>query len=150
MQVNSKYSQVDGRKIHYLHGGKGKPLIFHHSYLTNTEILKGLMEYLAESFEIFAPDFPGFGLSSPLPVEPKIKAGAQVLNQWIESLKLDNFYIGGISMGGAVAVLNGKALEPKIKGYVFGKIPRAYAHGISLMQASLVHNPLHLDFRYSS
>ncbi len=87
---------------------KGKPnLVMIHSFPTNSHILAGLYEYLTDFFNVYPVDLPGF-VANLKPLETvNMMNYADFLRDRIEILKLDNYWVGGVSFGFSVANMVG-------------------------------------------
>ncbi len=95
-----------GGQVHYRHGGRiGAPsLVLLHQSPSSSAMYEPLMRELAEDFEIWAPDTPGFGGSDPLPGRFSIAAAAQLLAEAM-SLRLPGpCYWFGHHTGAALAL----------------------------------------------
>ena len=53
---------LDGQGVSYLHAGEGAPVLLLHGTFWSRVWLP-VISRLAESHEVFAPDYPGFGRS---------------------------------------------------------------------------------------
>jgi pimeloyl-ACP methyl ester carboxylesterase len=86
--------------------GRGAPLVLLHGIGDHWQTWNPVIGRLAERFEVFAVDSPGFGRSAPLPdgVDPTIVNYAEAFAGWFDELGLDAPYVAGSSMGGAIAL----------------------------------------------
>jgi len=64
--AKGKFVIVDGKKIHYVEKGDGKPIILIHGFLYNTVMWKKNIDALAEEFKVYAIDLWGWGYSERL------------------------------------------------------------------------------------
>jgi pimeloyl-ACP methyl ester carboxylesterase len=62
--IESRFSVVNGVRLHYLVAGKGEPVLLLHGYAENSHMWRPLMVELAKSHTVVAPDLRGFGQSS--------------------------------------------------------------------------------------
>ena len=96
------FVEVAGAKIHFLKGGRGKPLVMLHSIEGNL----GWRRYhaqLAEHFTVYAPTCPGFGQSERPPWLETFVDLAR-FNLWLlDELDLKNVTLAGHFMGGWLA-----------------------------------------------
>lgn len=92
--------------INYHRAGLGDPLVLLHGIGDHWQTWSPVIARLAERFEVFAVDSPGFGRSAPLPagVDPAIDNYAEVFVGWFERQGLDAPFVAGSSMGGAIAL----------------------------------------------
>lgn len=103
--MHSKTVRVDNVKIHYLEfGRKNNPsLLLLHGFHGNANSCFGLSYYLSRKFRVLTPDLPGFGKSEKLKNGFSIASVALSMASFIQQLKLKDYYLYGISMGGAIA-----------------------------------------------
>ncbi len=97
-----KYLGYPGGRIRMLHGGHGEPLLFLHA-AGGAGQWHEYLRLLAEQFEVFAPDHPGFGGSDELADVEDIDDLAYHYLDLIERLRLDCPHIVGGSLGGWIA-----------------------------------------------
>ena len=103
-------------KIFFQKLGKGQPVILIHGFCETLEIWNGVAEKLAEKFEVFSIDLPGFG-KSQLPSTPFSidEIGTKVLG-WIDHKKIRNPVVIGHSLGGYVALAMAAKSPEKFAG----------------------------------
>jgi pimeloyl-ACP methyl ester carboxylesterase len=63
-QVESKFADVDGVRLHYLAAGKGEPVVLLHGYAETSHMWLPLIKELAKTHTVIAPDLRGAGSSS--------------------------------------------------------------------------------------
>lgn len=99
------YVDVDGLQIHYRSAGEpGLPvLLLLHQSPSSSAMYEALMATLADRFQLFAPDTPGFGLSDPLG-EVSVEGFAAVVRGFIEALEIGPCMVFGHHTGAAIAV----------------------------------------------
>lgn len=140
MAIQDGRIQAQGLQIHYLHDGEtGSPVLLLHGGGTDSARLSWghLISPLAASFRVFAPDWPGYGLSDRPEIEYTMPFYISVLADLISALELHHPALIGISMGGAIAL--GYALDhpQTIKRLVlvdsYGLQDRAPAHRLSYL-----------------
>jgi len=76
-----------------------KDLVIVHSFYANSILLKGLIEYLNEYFNVYFIDLPGFSQSSPPLTQITLESYSQYIKEKIDELALENYLICGISFG---------------------------------------------------
>jgi haloalkane dehalogenase len=63
----SRFAEVDGARVHYVDEGSGPPLLLLHGNPTWSFLYREVISGLRDRFRCIAPDYPGFGLSTPAP-----------------------------------------------------------------------------------
>jgi len=99
--------EVPHRGLHLAYDdvGTGLPVVLLHAFPFDREMWRPQHGPLsAEDFRVLAPDFPGFGQSTSGNGEFTIDDAADVIADFLTSLKIDRAVIGGLSMGGYVAM----------------------------------------------
>ncbi|CAN5907861.1 alpha/beta fold hydrolase [soil metagenome] len=103
----SEYVSLLGLRLHYLTAGDvGPPLLLLHG----TALDSGLLTYgemlpeLAEHFQVFALDWPGYGDSDKPKLEYTMDFYQDVLREFVDHLGFEKVDIAAFSMGGAVAL----------------------------------------------
>ncbi len=98
-------------KIHYLHSNSGnqKTLLLLHAFHSSAASFKPLCDLLINQYDLICLDFPGHGLSDHIDCDQfawyySIEGFTAVLIQFIDQLKLTDYYIAGDSVGGNCAV----------------------------------------------
>lgn len=97
--------EVYGHKVRYIQEGIGPHLLLIHGIGASVYVWRRLIPLLNKNFTVTAIDLLGFGLSDK-PVEFKYDLDSQcdVILELLKKLKIDNCYIAGSSMGGAIAL----------------------------------------------
>lgn len=95
--------ELNGGRLSFRRGGKGAPLLFLHGTDGFTE-WPVILDTLAESFDVIAPDHPGFGASETSPGFDDISDLAYVYLDALEALGLTGIHVVGQSLGGWVAL----------------------------------------------
>ncbi|MEJ5895895.1 alpha/beta hydrolase [Aquabacterium sp. G14] len=102
----------DGTRMAYLDGGQGEPLVLLHGIGGNKDTLLAVARHLTAHQRLIIPDLIGFGDSSrPEGVSYGPQAQARRLQAFVQQLGLGPVHLGGISMGGQIA-LTYTALNP--------------------------------------
>jgi abhydrolase domain-containing protein 6 len=97
---------VDGHRVPYLEGGQGETLLLLHGFGAEKDHWTQVARFLTPHFRIIAPDLPGFGESSRRS-EANYGLDSQLdrIAEFIRTLGLSNFHLGGNSMGGYLAAM---------------------------------------------
>jgi pimeloyl-ACP methyl ester carboxylesterase len=64
IQIDSRFADVGGVRLHYLIAGKGDPVLLLHGYAQTSHMWRPLITELAKTHTVIAPDLRGFGNSS--------------------------------------------------------------------------------------
>jgi pimeloyl-ACP methyl ester carboxylesterase len=103
--AKGKFMTVDGKKVHYLEKGNGKPIILLHGYTYHSMGWKKNIDALAKKFTVYAIDTWGHGYSERLKESDYTieQYGKQVIG-FMDVLQIRTSSLVGHSMGGAIAV----------------------------------------------
>jgi 3-oxoadipate enol-lactonase len=98
--------QVGDININYRVYGEGFPLVLIHPFSASLEFWAPQIEKLSPRYRIIAYDVRGHGLSSaPVgPVNYTLDILVEDLHHLLEHLEVTGAYIGGLSLGGAIAL----------------------------------------------
>ena len=99
------YIDVDGLQIHYRSAGRADApvLLLLHQSPSSSAMYEMLMPELADRFQLFAPDTPGFGNSDPLG-EVSVEGFASIIRGFLGALDIGAFNVFGHHTGAAIAV----------------------------------------------
>lgn len=111
-----KETMIDGHRVPYLEGGKGEPLILLHGFGANKDHWTMIAPFLTGHFHVIAPDIPGFG-DSTRNREARYTLDDQIarLTEFTTSMDLEQFHVGGNSMGGYLAAVLAARLPEQVK-----------------------------------
>lgn len=107
MDITSQWLDVQGLKIHCLVAGEsGSPVVLLHGAGIDSASLswKEAIEPLARTHRVFAPDWPGYGLSDKPAIQYNTGFYVDFLARLLDVLQLPKASLVGISMGGAIAL----------------------------------------------
>jgi pimeloyl-ACP methyl ester carboxylesterase len=96
--------------------GKGHPIILIHGFCETHEIWNSFADKLAEKFEVFAIDLPGFGASPMLSAPFSMEDVAACVTDWIDQVNLKLPIVIGHSLGGYVTLALAKKSPEKLAG----------------------------------
>ncbi|MEH0154323.1 alpha/beta hydrolase [Limibacter armeniacum] len=100
----SHYLNFEGMTVHYQDEGTGIPLILLHGTASSLQTWDGWRKQLRQDYRIIRLDLPGFGLSGPHPNKDySIAMYDRMLSTLLDSLKIDECYLVGNSLGGEIA-----------------------------------------------
>lgn len=110
---------VKNLNINYIQYGKGKDILLLHGWGQNIEMMKPIGDNFSDRFRITILDLPGFGESDE-PLEPwSITNYNEMLEEFVEKLKIKKPIIIGHSFGGRLAIRY-SAQNPIEKMILFG------------------------------
>lgn len=144
LQAGLKSRQRHG--WHYLEGGRGEPLVLLHGFNADAHHFCQSARRLKAHFRILAPDLPGFGLtpmgdSDSFRIEDRAR---EVLN-WLDAMGVHEFYLGGNSMGGYLAVAMARQAPDRVRALWLlapGGLKSAKLSPVMEEVAEERHNPL--------
>jgi pimeloyl-ACP methyl ester carboxylesterase len=101
----SRMTRVDDFQIHSLEFGEGEErLVLLHGLSGSARWWRRNVPALARRYRVVLPELLGFG-GSPAPERlPPVDETADVLDRWMEALRLDRVHLVGHSMGGQIAI----------------------------------------------
>jgi len=103
--MESAFTEVGGRRIHYWTAGEGPPLVLVHGVAMRAEDWAPLFRTLKQHHRIYAPDLLGYGESAqPRDGDYSIAAQAELVRGFMEVMKLEQADVAGVSMGGWIAL----------------------------------------------
>ena len=110
--------QIDNIKIAYTDAGSGRPVVLIHGYPFNRSLWSEQVIALSNSYRVIAPDLRGFG-------ETEVTAGSATMNQMaqdvaelMDQLQIPRAVIGGLSMGGYVALAFYKQFPSRVRALI--------------------------------
>jgi pimeloyl-ACP methyl ester carboxylesterase len=103
--MKKKYVEFsNGEKIYYLDEGQGEVLVLIHGNMSSSIHFKPMFDSLKDKYRLIAPDLRGFGDSSyKNPINSLNDLGEDVFIL-LDALKVDKYFLGGWSTGGAIAM----------------------------------------------
>lgn len=99
----SRRTDIDGIRLHYVIGGSGKPLLLIHGFAESWYTWSGILPALAGHFRVIVPDLPGIGSSDIPDVGYDKKTIAALLHGLIRQLGFGIINIAGHDIGLMVA-----------------------------------------------
>ena len=104
--IRRAIAALEHGQLHYRHcPAPGKPvLLLLHQSPSDSRMYLALMEQLAGTFDLLAPDNPGFGQSDGLPGGFTLPGCASALLEWLDGLGIESCYLFGHHTGASIAV----------------------------------------------
>lgn len=96
---------VDGARIRYRREGAGPPVVLIHGLGASLEVWDLTTPALADRHTVVRFDFPGFGLSDPLPAAYTTAGAADTVAAILAALGVGPAALVGTSLGGGIATL---------------------------------------------
>jgi 3-oxoadipate enol-lactonase len=111
-------TSINDIQMAYTDMGTGDPVVLIHGYPFNRSLWGEQVAALSESYRVIAPDLRGFG-------ETESSAGPATMNQMaqdvahlLDHLEIERAVIGGLSMGGYVALAFYKQFPARVRALV--------------------------------
>ena len=102
---NLQQALIEGVPVRYKVEGQGPALLLIHSHFYTMRLWQPWVEELSEHFTVIRYDLTSHGLTGPDPNgDYSPERTLAVVEKFIEAMDLENFSIGGTSMGGTVAI----------------------------------------------
>ncbi len=99
MQFNELMETITGCKVRVMRKGKGEPLLFLHGAGASSDWLP-FLDRLAEKFDVFAPEHPGFGRSETAEWLDSVGDLAFYYLDFLKHFDLEGVHLVGNSLGG--------------------------------------------------
>ncbi len=125
--------EVDGRQLHVTAAGQGKPIIFVHGWLANSETWQNQIDYFSNFFRVIAFDLTGFGASDKPSVD-EIEYNHALWDRDIEAI-IDAFELKDVVLvgwsSGSSSVVSYTSTHPEdvAKIVLVGTIPMSPIDG---------------------
>ena len=96
--------RTGGTRLAYAELGEGTPLVLMHAFPFDRVMWRFQYDGLTTQLRLVTPDLPGFGESPPAQDQPDVGVMAQGGLDLLDRLGLDRVVLGGLSLGGYVAM----------------------------------------------
>lgn len=103
-RILSKKTTIGGLEVRYLVAGRGEPLVIVHGGGAGARSWLKTISQLVEQYRIYVPDLPGFGESQSPPENSDMPAYVRFVEDFVDSLGLESFYLMGHSFGSGIAM----------------------------------------------
>jgi 3-oxoadipate enol-lactonase len=98
------------------HDGDGPPLVLLHGFPHDRSLWSQQRASLSAYARVIVPDLPGFGASPVADARPSMDAYADAVVDLLDTLGIDRAVIGGLSMGGYVAMALWRRYSERVGG----------------------------------
>jgi len=96
---------VGGRRIHFISGGEGPPLVAIHGLASRSDDWAPLLPALAKSHRVYALDLLGYGGSDrPRDGDYSIAAETEIVRRFLDAEQIRQADVVAVSMGGWIAL----------------------------------------------
>jgi pimeloyl-ACP methyl ester carboxylesterase len=106
--LDDQWTTVDGNRVYArvaVDASVSKPaVILLHGVGLSSRYMVPLARHLKESFQVYAPDLPGFGWSSKRRRPPTVREQADDVGKWMDAMGIERASLFGNSLGSQVAV----------------------------------------------
>jgi 2-hydroxy-6-oxonona-2,4-dienedioate hydrolase len=106
--AGSLWTRVDGRRFHARHAGPevatASPVVCVHGVGVSSRYMVATMAELASTFEVYAIDLPGFGLTDKPPEVLDVVGLADALAAWVQAAEVGQPVLLANSVGCQIAV----------------------------------------------
>ncbi|MEW6434783.1 MAG: alpha/beta fold hydrolase [Myxococcota bacterium] len=109
---------IAGRALHYEERGEGRPLLLLHGFPFSSESFWPQLDSPPEGVRLIVPDHRGFGKSAPGEGVSTMEALADDALALLDALSIPQAIVGGVSMGGYVAIALARRDPGRVKALV--------------------------------
>jgi pimeloyl-ACP methyl ester carboxylesterase len=123
--------EVDGAEVFYREGGErtARTLVLLHGFPSSSAQYQSLMERLEDRYRVIAPDYPGFGQSTPLAGTTTFDRIADVIEGFTDAAGLDGFSLYMFDFGAPVGFRLAARNPERVQGLVLQN-GNAYEEGL--------------------
>ena len=101
----SRFVEIDGVRVHYRDEGQGPVIVLLHANYANSFMWEPWAAALKDRYRVIRFDMTAHGLTGPDPSgDYTLERSVQIFSGLVEKLGLQQFSIGGTSLGGTVAM----------------------------------------------
>lgn len=111
-------AKINNLQIAYTDTGIGRPVVLIHGYPFNRSLWNEQVATLSSSHRVIAPDLRGFGESDAAPGTATMNLMAHDVALLLDHLEISRAAIGGLSMGGYVALAFYKQFPSRVRALV--------------------------------
>src|SRR5690349_2626165 len=100
--MKEAFAKTENGNLFYRENGKGPAVVLLHGFGEDSTVWKDQYEAFP-GFQLLLPDLPGSG-GSPMIPDMSMEGMAAVIQQWLDSLNIEQCILVGHSMGGYIAL----------------------------------------------
>ncbi len=112
------YAQIDGIRIAYDDEGAGPALVLVHGHPFNRSMWAPQVAEFARDFRVVVADLRGYGESDVVPGRTTLDVFASDVLALADHLGIEEFVLGGLSMGGQIVMDGYRQFGSRIRGLV--------------------------------
>ena len=112
------HATIRGIKLFWEEAGEGLPVVLLHPFPLNQSIWSAQRKELGAGYRIITPDLRGFGKSEPNGNLSSMDMFATDVRALLDELGLDQVVLGGLSMGGYVALAFYRLYPDRVRGLI--------------------------------
>jgi len=110
--------RIDNIQMAYTDSGMGRPVVLIHGYPFNRSLWNEQVAELSHSYRVIVPDLRGFGESDSSTGPATMDRMAQDVTLLLDHLGISRAVIGGLSMGGYVALAFYKQFPSRVRALI--------------------------------
>ena len=111
-------TRINDIQMAYTDAGDGPPVVLIHGYPFNRSLWNEQVAALSSSYRVIAPDLRGFGETDASDGPATMNRMAQDVAQLMDHLEIPQAVIGGLSMGGYVALAFYKQFPSRVRALI--------------------------------
>lgn len=112
------FTRVDDIQLAYTDTGLGLPVVLLHGYPFNRSLWSEQVNALSNSYRVITPDLRGLGESDATPGPATMNRMAQDVAALLDQLEISRAVVGGLSMGGYVALAFYKLFRSRVRALI--------------------------------
>jgi len=111
-------TRINNIQMAYTDAGAGDPVVLIHGYPFNRSLWNEQVAALSSAYRVITPDLRGFGETDPSDGPATMNLMAQDVAHLMDQLEIPQAVIGGLSMGGYVALAFYKQFPSRVRALI--------------------------------
>src|SRR5215210_6315330 len=111
-------TRINDIQMAYTDAGAGDPVVRIHGYPFNRSLWNQQVAALSSTYRVITPDLRGFGETAPSEGPATMSLMAQDVDHMMDHLEIPQAVIGGLSMGGYVALAFPKQFPSRVRALI--------------------------------